>query len=129
MLILSATMCNERIYFRQFLRMRLTLISGFGVNLNPLTLFISIKHRGLNLPSRISSWSSFKRKSSPLVLSIFPRSNIWIWREVSIGGMLPLHLSMSNAQFKTLIQTSGGCCMMTCNRAVGGDVGSQNSPF
>ena len=64
---------------------------GFGVNLNPLALFIIIKQRGLNFPSRLNSWSSFKSRSSPLVLAIFLGSNIWIWRIVSIGGRLPLH--------------------------------------
>ena len=74
-----------------FFRMRLNLISGFGVNLNPLDLFIIIKNIGLNVPSRLNSWLSFKRKSSPLVLTRFPRSNIWLWRQVSIGGRIPLH--------------------------------------
>ena len=91
LLLLSATMCNGRIHFRQFLRMRLTLISIFGVNLNPLTFFVIIKNRGLNIPSRLNSWSSFKRKLSSLVLARFPDNNVWIWRAVSIGGRLPLH--------------------------------------
>ena len=84
-------MCNGRIHFRQILIIRLTLISGFGVNLNPLDLFIIIKNRGLNVPYKLSSWSGFKSKSSPLVLGIFLGRNVWIWRELSIGGRLPFH--------------------------------------
>ena len=91
LLLLSVTMCNGRICFIQALTMRLIVISGFGVNLNPLDLFIIIKHIGLNVPSRLNRWSSFKSKASPLVLTRFPSSNVWLCRAVSIGGRLPLH--------------------------------------
>ena len=71
--------------------MRLTVIYGFSVNLNPLDLFIIIKHRGLNVPSRLNIWSSFKSNSSPLVLAKFLGNNVWLWRAVSIGGRILLN--------------------------------------
>ena len=39
------------------------------------------------------------------------------------------HLSKSEAQLEILIQTNGGCCMRTCNRAVGGRCWVPKCPF
>ena len=89
--ILSEIMWIERIPSRQFLRMRPTLIFGFGMNLNPLAYFILIRNRGSNIPSRLNSWSKLKSRSCPLVLAKFPDNNIWIWKTVSIDGRLLLH--------------------------------------
>ena len=37
--------------------------------------------------------------------------------------------SMNKVQCQIQIQTNGGCCMGTCNKTVGGDVGTRNDPF
>ena len=68
-----------------------TLIFGFGVNLNLLALFLLFRNIGLNIPSRLNSWLNFKNKSSPLVLTRFPDINICLWKEVNIDGKLLLH--------------------------------------
>ena len=121
-LLLSAIVCSAIVPYRQFHRMRLTLIFGFRVNFNLLALFLLFRNIGLNIPSRLNSWLNFKNKSSPLVLTIFPDIKICLWKEVNIDGRILLHhwRNATLIALKTLNRLSiGSRDMLTVWKSVG----------